>query len=112
MNQPVCPFLCRLKIYPAASLLRWIVAVKDTKFLTAAQKALVSSGFEAPIVSFNNSILSVCASPRLTSIDLMLDTMCSTAIHMLFDNLNGKRIPSRVVIAPVIVERDTFKPTF
>ena len=88
-----------------------IIASEDM-FAIAAQKALVSSGFEAPIVSFNNSILSVCASPRLTSIDLMLDTMCSTAIHMLFDNLNGKRIPSRVVIAPVIGERDTFKPTF
>ena len=46
MNQPVCPFLCRLKIYPAASLLRWIVAVKDTKFLTAAQKALVQASQE------------------------------------------------------------------
>ena len=41
MNQPVCPFLCCLKIYPAASLLRWIVAVKNTEFFTAAQQAFM-----------------------------------------------------------------------
>lgn len=86
-----------------------IIASEDL-FAIAAQKAMGTFDITRPIVSFNNSILATCANPRLTSIDFMLDTMCSTAINMLFDLILGKRIPSKVVISPVMVERDTFKP--
>lgn len=88
------------------------VIASEDMFAIAFQKAMGANNGSVPIISFNNSILSSCATPRLTSIDLMLDTMCSTTISMLYDLLRGKRIPNRVVIAPVIVERDTFKPKY
>lgn len=88
-----------------------IIASEDL-FAIAAQKSMRSFELEVPVVSFNNSILADCANPRLTSIDFMLDTMCSTVINLIFDLIAGKRIPTKVVITPVIVERDTFKPSF
>lgn len=88
------------------------VIASEDMFAIAAQKAMNTYDINVPIVSFNNSILASCANPRLTSIDFMLDTMCSTAISMLFDLLAGKRIPGRVVITPIVVERDSFKPSF
>lgn len=85
-----------------------VIASEDT-FAIAAQKAMQGSDLLRPTISFNNSILAVCASPSLTSIDFMLDTMCSTALNMMYDLLHGKRVPQKVVISPTIVERDSFR---
>lgn len=85
-----------------------VIASEDT-FAIAAQKAMQSSDFLRPTISFNNSILAACASPSLTSIDFMLDTMCKTALSMMYDLLHGKRVPQKVVISPTIVERDSFR---
>ena len=85
------------------------VIASEDMFAIAAQKAMQSSDFLRPTVSFNNSILAVCASPTLTSIDFMLDTMCNTALNIMYDLLHGKRVPQKVVISPTIVERDSFR---
>ena len=85
------------------------VIASEDMFAIAAQKAMQCSDFLRPTISFNNSILAACASPSLTSIDFMLDTMCNTALNMMYDLLHGKRAPQKVVISPTTVERDSFR---
>ena len=84
-----------------------IIASEDL-FAVAAQKALPASHCNLPIVSFNNSLLAICATPPLTSIDLMLNTMCGSLITLLVDYLKGKNIPPQIVILPTLVERESF----
>lgn len=74
-----------------------------------ALKALQKKHMQMPVIGFNNSILALCSSPSLTSIDNMIDTMCPTAITMLKDILNGKNVPLKVVVYPKLVERETFR---
>ena len=60
------------------------------------------------MIGFNNSILSECCSPSLTSVDNMLDTLCPAAISMLTGILEGKSVPQKMVISATLVQRDTF----
>ena len=85
------------------------VIASEDMFAIAAQKAMTCNDLYYPTIGFNNSILACCASPSLTSIDFMLDTMCSTAVSMVYDFLHGGRIPKKVSISPVLVERDSFQ---
>lgn len=85
------------------------VIASEDMFAIAAQKAMQISDLLCPTISFNNSILAVCASPSLTSIDFMLDTMCNTSLNMMYDLLHGKRVPQKVVISPTMIERDSFR---
>lgn len=71
-------------------------------------KALQSAGLSMPVIGFNNSILAQCASPALTSVDNMLDTLCPTAVKMLVDILNGKETPQKIILSAKLIERDTF----
>lgn len=74
-----------------------------------ALKALQKKHIDMPVIGFNNSILALCSSPSLTSVDNMIDTMCPTAITMLKDILSGKNVPLKVVVYSKLVERETFK---
>lgn len=73
-----------------------------------ALKALQKAGLSMPVIGFNNSILSQCSSPALTTVDNMIDTLCPTAVSMLTDLLEGKNVPQKVIISSKLVERDTF----
>ena len=86
------------------------VIASEDMFGIVALNILKASGAKCPLVSFNNSILAVCADPKITSVDFMLDTICSTAIGMLSSLLEGKRIPEKVVISPELIVRESFVP--
>ncbi|MEM1484338.1 LacI family DNA-binding transcriptional regulator [Oscillospiraceae bacterium PP1C4] len=74
-----------------------------------AQKALQDFGETYAIIGFNNSILAKCATPALTSVDIMLETLCPTAVGLLVDLLGGKTVPQKSVISARLVERETFR---
>lgn len=73
------------------------------------QKALAEAGLRIPIIGFNNSPYAECASPALTSVDNMLDTLCPTAVRLLAGLLAGQDVPKKVLISSKLVERDTFR---
>ena len=74
-----------------------------------AYKAMRSLGRDVPAIGFNNSILARCATPTLTSIDCMPDSLSSIAVGQLLDVLNGKDVPRKISLTCHLVERETFQ---
>lgn len=85
------------------------VMASEDLLAIGALKALQNANLTMPIIGFNNSILSQCSSPALTTVDNMIDTLCPTAINMLTDILEGKNVPQKVVISSKLVQRSTFQ---
>ena len=85
------------------------VMASEDLLAIGALKALQSAGLTMPVIGFNNSILSQCSTPALTTVDNMLDTLCSSAIAMLADILSGKDVSAKIVVESKLVERDTFR---
>lgn len=85
------------------------VLASEDLIAVGALKALQQQSRSMPVIGFNNSILSQCSSPALTSVDNMIDTLCPTAVHMLTNILQGKNAPQKIVISSSLIERDTFQ---
>lgn len=88
-----------------------ILASEDLLAIGAI-KAITKRGYRIPedisIIGFNNSILCECVSPTLSSVDNMVEVLCSQAISTLTDVLDGKNVPAKLVISSKLVERETF----
>lgn len=85
------------------------VMASEDLIAVGALKALQQEGRDMPVIGFNNSVLSECSSPGLTSVDNMLDTLCPTAVGILEDLFAGKSVPQKIVISSRLVERETFR---
>ena len=89
-----------------------VVASEDLLAI-GAMHALYKRGYTIPedisVIGFNNSLLSACSHPKLTSIDNMLDTLCHTAVNVLADVFEGKNVTNKMTLSAKIVERETFK---
>lgn len=85
-----------------------VLASEDILAIGAC-KALAGSNRDMPVIGFNNSILAECATPPLTSVDNMVEALCTTAAGMLQDLLDSKLPPSKVTVAARLVERETFR---
>lgn len=59
------------------------------------------------IIGYNNSILTGCCTPELSSIDNCLKTQCQQLIQTLFDALAGETPPQKTVIPGFLVQRGT-----
>lgn len=86
-----------------------VLASEDILAIGAC-KALSELNLKRPVIGFNNSILAVCATPALTSVDNMVETLCTTAVGMLRDLLDSKIPPSVVTVSARLIERETFVP--
>lgn len=85
-----------------------VMAAEDLLAI-GAMKALRQAGLSMPVIGFNNSILSQCCSPALTTVDNMLESLCPAAISMLTGILEGKNVPQKMVFSARLIERDTFQ---
>ncbi|MDR1209144.1 MAG: LacI family transcriptional regulator [Clostridiales bacterium] len=74
-----------------------------------AQKALLAAGKDIPVVGFNNSQLAECATPELSSVDNMLETICVMSVDFMASLLAGNKIPQKVVVSAELVQRKTFR---
>ncbi len=93
-----------LKLFPETDA---IMASED--FLAiGAQKAMAELGKNLPLIGFDNSRYAQCATPSLTSVDNMLDSICPIAVKLLIDLLNGKKVPSKIIMPTELIERETF----
>lgn len=73
-----------------------------------ALKALHRQGRTLPIVGFNNSSLADMLPVGLTSVDNMLEELCTTAVNRLLDVRNGKEPSRMTILTGRLVRRDTF----
>lgn len=76
-----------------------------------AVKFALETGLSIPeelsIVGYNNSILSRCTTPELTSIDTKIEALCTTTVNTLMGVFSGGNVPCRTTIAADLIKRET-----
>lgn len=80
------------------------LAIGALKF---ARTAGVSVPEELSIIGYNNSILSICCEPELTTIDNRLEYLCNASVSLLMNLLDGKSAPDKTVASADIIVRGT-----
>ena len=87
------------------------VVASEDQLAVAAVKFAKQRGLSVPedlsIVGYNNSILSGCTDPELTSIDNHVETLCMTTISTLMRVLDGNDVPNKTTISNDLVIRET-----
>lgn len=69
------------------------------------KKLAVPSEFS--VLGYNNSQLSICCEPELSTIDNQLEFCCSHAVTALMGVLDGKDAPGKTVLSARIIQRGT-----
>jgi len=59
------------------------------------------------VIGYNNSILTTCCTPELTSVDNCLETMTHQLVQTLLFVLAGREMPKKVVFSGKLIERST-----
>lgn len=59
------------------------------------------------IIGYNNSLLTSCCEPPLTSVDNRLQTLCSQLVKTLMGVLSGSEMPQKVIFSGELVKRGT-----
>ena len=87
------------------------VVASEDQLAVAAMKFAKQKGISVPeelaIVGYNNSILSSCTDPEITSIDNHVDTLCMTTVSTLMRVLEGNDVPNKTTISNDIIIRET-----
>ena len=87
-----------------------VIAADDVLALGALKYAK-EEGYRIPedfsVLGYNNSMLSVCCEPELTSIDNKLETLCQHLINTLMGVLTGNEMPKKTVFSGEIIKRGT-----
>lgn len=87
-----------------------VIAADDTLALAAVKYAR-ESGYDIPgefsILGYNNSMLTLCCEPELTSIDNKLETLCQHLITTFLGVLSGNEMPIKTVFSGDIIKRGT-----
>ncbi len=87
------------------------IIAEDDCLALAAVKYAKQMNYRIPedfaVVGFNNSMLTVCCDPELTSIDNKLETLCRHLITTLLGVLEGKKMPQKTIFTGEIIRRGT-----
>lgn len=81
-----------------------VLAVGGIKY---AQKAGLRIPEDLSVIGYNNSILTACCTPALTSVDNGLEALTHQLIYTLLHVLAGEKMPQKVVFSGRLIERDT-----
>lgn len=114
--------LCTKNITRAKDYLNWLhtknipfdaVVTSDDSLAVGAVKFAHSQNVNIPedleIIGYNNSVLSNCTEPELTSIDSKVEQLSSKAVNLLMKVLCGEHVSNRNTIAADIIKRNTTK---
>lgn len=92
------------------------VLTTDDELAIAVLKFARGSGLNLPgdlmVVGYNNSVLSICCEPELSSIDNRLEYQCETAVNLLMNRMSGKKVPDKTEISAELVLRETTPEEF
>lgn len=87
-----------------------VIAADDNLAMAALKYAKLKNlniPEELSIIGYNNSILTTCCDPELTSIDNKLETLCQQLITSLMGVLSGNDVPKRILFSGELVKRGT-----
>lgn len=72
-----------------------------------AQRHHICVPDELSVIGYNNSILTSCCTPELTSIDNRLETMTHQLVHTLIQLLSGEEMPTKSIFSGQLIHRGT-----
>lgn len=82
------------------------VLTADDSLAVGAAKALAEAGREpVPMIGFNNTILSRCATPEVSSVDNRMKQQCELTVQTLLNVLKGKRSSPCITLDALLVKR-------
>lgn len=89
------------------------ILASDDELAIGALKFAKSSGIRVPeelsIIGCNNSVLSLCCSPELSSIDNKCELLCIHTVASLMRVLEGREAIKKTVVSTQYVDRDTVR---
>lgn len=89
------------------------VIASDDELAIAAVKYAQKSGLSIPkdisVIGYNNSVLTDCCTPELTSIDNQLEIQTRSLVKTLVGVLSGQEMPQKTVFSGTLVKRNTTK---
>ena len=59
------------------------------------------------VIGYDNSILSDCATPRITSIDNKVDDLCTLGVNLFSDLTEGKPVARKYILNCELIEKET-----
>ncbi len=80
------------------------LAVGAVKYALAHEKRLPE---DLQVAGYNNSLLSTCSTPELTTVDNRVEFLCATAVSLLMQVLQQKDVPQKSTYSATIVPRET-----
>lgn len=57
------------------------------------------------VIGYNNSLLSVCCEPELSSVDNHLETLCSQLVKTCIGTLSGEEMPQKTIFSGELIKR-------
>lgn len=87
-----------------------VVTSDDTLAIGAVKYGLTQNikiPEELSIIGYNNSLLSLCSEPELTTCDTKVESLCTTTVNNLMGVFNGSNVPSKMTIAADLIKRNT-----
>lgn len=104
----VCHFLCNLREQGLA--FHAVLAAEDMLAVGAVKYARINRiaiPDELSVIGYNNSLLTACSDPEITSIDNKLETLCSQLVRTCIGVLNGEDMPPKVIYSAELVHKGT-----
>lgn len=83
-----------------------ILALAGVKY---AKEMNLSIPEDLTIIGYNNSMLTCCCDPEITSIDNKLETLCQQLITTLMGVLGGNEMPKKTIFSGELIKRGTTK---
>lgn len=81
-----------------------IMAVGAVKY---AHRAGIRIPEDLNIIGYNNSILSRCTDPELTTVDNKVEALCTTTVATLMKVLDGGNVPVKTTVSAELIKRGT-----
>ena len=92
------------------------VMTSDDSLAVGAVKYAHGRGISVPeeisIIGYNNSILSYCTDPEISSIDTKVKELCITTVDTLMQVFSGGSAPAKTVIAADFIQKQTTNFSF
>ena len=103
--------VCRVKHVREKGLSFHAVICAEDMLAIAAVKYARMNRLEIPsdlsVIGYNNSLLTICSEPELTSVDNRLESLCQQLVKTLIDTLGGNEMPQKTIFSGELVKRGT-----
>ena len=110
-NEDIHAMSAQLEKTASAGLKFNAVMASDDTLALSAVKYAQSKGYRIPedfaVIGYNNSMLTNCCNPEITSIDNKVETLCKHLTSILLGVLSGEEMPKKTVFKAEIIEKGT-----